>query len=80
MVTIRTISHQLPVLVYEIGLYILHKCMCASMPALPVAQPVATDGACLVHLPSLPLSVEQTAAQRITLLYNSQNIWLQNIL
>ena len=38
------------------------------MHALPVAQPVAADGACFVHLPSLPLSVEQTEALKITLL------------
>ena len=36
--------------------------MCVSLPALPVAQPVAVDGACFVHLPSLPLSVKQTDA------------------
>ena len=32
------------------------------MQALPVVQPVATDGACSVHLPSLNLSVKQTGA------------------
>ena len=47
------------------------------MPALPVAQPLATDGAYFVHLPSLPLSVKQTEALRVTILYSPQNFYVK---
>ena len=51
-----------------------YKCMCASMLALPVVQPVATDGACSVQVPSLPLSIKQTEkALRIKWLTSLQN-------
>ena len=50
------------------------------MPALPVAQLVATDSACSVHLPSLPLSIKQTGALKIELLLESTKFLHLNIL
>ena len=79
--TIQLIACSVPFWVYELlqncSLYVSMQwcCECTSS-ALPVFQPVATDGTCCVHIRSLPLSVKYREKIRITLALFTQS-WCQ---